>query len=136
MANATAITVTACVANGKVTQPAVNTLDTGTIAVTLPLALGGVGADRVIVEVTNTAAAALKVEILAGDNPPAMRAPLGDLTLTAALAQNGVEVFGPFDSSRFLQNDSGTDGRLDFKFTPASSTIGATIRAYRLPKSA
>jgi hypothetical protein len=136
MANAAAITVTACVANSKVTQPAVNTLDTGTAAVTLPLALGGVGADRVIVEVTNTAAAALKVEILAGDNPPAMRAPLGDKELTAALAQNGVEVFGPFEASRFLQNDAGTDGRLDFKFTPASGTIGVTIRAYRLPKTA
>jgi hypothetical protein len=136
MANAAAITVTACVANSKVTQATVNTLDTGTVAVTLPLALSGVGADRVIVEVTNTAAAALKVEILSGDNPPAMRAALGDLILTAALAQNGVEILGPFDGSRFMQNDSTSHGRLDFKFTPASGTIGATIRAYRLPKTA
>lgn len=136
MANATAITLTAAVANSKATQPTVDTLDTGTAAVTLPLALAGVGCDRVILEVKNTAAAALLVEILAGDNPPALRAPLGNLTLSAAMAQNVVEIFGPFDASRFLQNDATSNGRLDFKFTPASGTIGAQIRAYRLPKTA
>ncbi len=136
MANATAITLTEAVANGAVAQPAVDTLDTGTSAVTLPLALSGKGTDRVILEVKNTAAQALKVEILAGDNPPAMRAPLGDLTLVAAAAQNAVNIFGPFDAARFLQNDATSKGRLDFKFTPASGTIGVTIRAYRLPKSA
>lgn len=136
MANATAITLTAAVANSSVAQPSVNTLDTGTAAVTLPLALSGVGSDRVVVEVTNTAANALKVEILAGDNPPAQRAGLGAVTLVAALAQNGVVICGPFDSSRFMQNDATSNGRLDFKFTPASGTIGVTVRAYRLPKTA
>ena len=136
MANATAITVTDLTANAKVTQPTADVLDTGTAAVTLPLALGGRGGDRVFLEVKNTAAAALKVEALAGDNPPALRAPLGDLTLTAALAQNGVELLGPFDQARFMQNDSGTDGRMDFKFTPASGTIGVQIRAYRVPRAA
>lgn len=136
MANATAITLTAAVANSKVTQPTADVLDTGTIAVTLPLALAGVGTDRVILEVKNTAAGALKVEILSGDSPPALRSSLGDLILTAALAQNGIEILGPFDASRFMQNDATSNGRLDFKFTPASGTIGVTIRAYRLPKSA
>lgn len=136
MANATAVTLTAAVANGAVAQPTADVLDTGTAAVTLPLALAGVGCDRVILEVKNTAAAALKVEILAGDNPPAMRAALGDLTLVAALAQNAVNIFGPFESSRFLQNDATSAGRLDIKFTPSSGTIGVTIRAYRLPKAA
>jgi hypothetical protein len=135
MANATAITLTAAGGHTKVTQPTADVLDTGTAAVTLPLALAGVGADRVLLEVKNTAANALKVEILAGDSPPALRASLGDLTLTAALAQNGVEMFGPFESARFLQNDATSNGRLDFKFTPASGTIGVTIRAYRLPKT-
>lgn len=136
MANATAITLTAAVANGAVAQPTADVLDTGTAAVTLPLALAGVGCDRVILEVKNTAANALKVELLAGDNPPAQRAGMGDLTLVAAAAQNDVNIFGPFDSSRFLQNDATSKGRLDLKFTPASGTIGVTIRAYRLPKSA
>lgn len=136
MANATAITLTACVANSGVAQPTADVLDTGTTAVTLPLALAGTGYDRVILEVKNTAAAALKVEVLAGDNPPAQRAGLGAVTLVAAAAQNEINIFGPFESSRFAQNDATSNGRLDFKFTPASGTIGVTIRAYRLPKSA
>lgn len=136
MANATAITLTAAVANGAVAQPTADVLDTGTAAVTLPLALSGIGLRRTIIEVTNTGVAALKVEILAGDNPPAQRAGLGDLTLVAAAAANDVNIFGPFDGSRFTQVDGATKGRLDFKFTPASGTIGVTIRAYRLPKSA
>jgi hypothetical protein len=36
----------------------------------------------------------------------------------------------PFESSRFIQ----TNGSLSVTFTPASGTIGATIRCYRLPK--
>jgi hypothetical protein len=132
VANATAITLTACVANGAVAQPAVDTLDTGTAAVTLPLTVVG-KPGRVILEVKNTAAAALKVELLAGDNPPALRAGLGDAILVAAAAQNEVNILGPFESSRFAQNDATSKGRLDVKFTPASGTIGVTIRAYRLP---
>jgi hypothetical protein len=134
MANATAITLTDAVANGAVAQPTADVLDTGTAAVTLPLNLSGKGLGRVILEVKNTAANALKVEVLAGDNPPALRASLGDLTLVAAAAQNAVNIFGPFDGSRFLQTDGATKGRIDFKFTPASGTIGVTIRAYRLPR--
>lgn len=135
MANATAITLTAAVANGSVAQPTADVLDTGTAAVTLPLALSGVGADRVLLEIKNTAAAALLVELLAGDEPPAARASLGAATLVAALAQNGVVIAGPFEGGRFIQTDGATKGRLDVKFTPASGTIGVTIRAYRLPKT-
>jgi hypothetical protein len=136
VANATAITLTDLTANAGTAQPSVDTLDTGTAAVTLPLALSGRGADRVIVEVKNTAAAALAVSILAGDNPPAQRAGIGDATLAAAMAQNAVQYFGPFDASRFMQNDATSKGRLDLTFTPSSGTIGVQIRAYRLPKSA
>lgn len=135
MANATAITLTDLAANAGTAAPTADVLDTGTAAVTLPLAASGKGLDRVIVEITNTAAAALKVEALAGDNPPAGRSGLGDKTLVAALAQNGVIVAGPFEGARFAQTDGATKGRLDFKFTPASGTIGVSIRAYRLPKT-
>lgn len=136
MANATAITVNDLTANAGTAGPTADVLDTGTAAVTLPIALAGKGADRVVVEITNTAAAALKVEVLAGDNPPAMRAALGDVTFVAALAQNGIIYAGPFDSSRFIQNDATSHGRLDLKFTPASGTIGVSIKAFRLPKTA
>lgn len=136
MANATAITLTDLTANAGTASPTADVLDTGTSAVTLPLAAAGKGLGRIVVQITNTAAQALKVEVLAGDNPPAMRAALGDLTLVAALAQNGVIYAGPFDGSRFIQQDGATKGRLDFKFTPASGTIGVSIRAFRLPKGA
>jgi hypothetical protein len=49
---------------------------------------------------------------------------------TANIAQNAVVYMGPFESSRFIQ----TNGSLSVTFTPASGTIGATIRCYRLPK--
>lgn len=132
MANATAITLTALNGTTAVAQPTANVLDTGTAAVTLPLEAAG-ATDRILVEVKNTAAAALKVELLAGDKPPALRAGLGAATLVAALAQNGVNYFGPFESARFIQNDATSKGRLDFKFTPSAGTIGVEIRAYRLP---
>lgn len=136
MANATAITLTDLAANAGVAAPTADVLDTGTAAVTLPLALAGKGADRIIVEITNTAAQALLVELLAGDYPPASRASLGNLTVVAALAQNGVIVLGGVEGGRFIQTDGATKGRLDLKFTPASGTIGVSIRAYRLSKTA
>lgn len=136
MANATAITVNDLTANAGTAGPTADALDTGTSAVTLPMNLSGKGLERVVVQITNTAANALKVEALAGDSPPALRSALGDVTLVAALAQNGVIYAGPFDSSRFMQTDGATKGRLDLKFTPASGTIAVSIRAFRLPKTA
>lgn len=135
MANATAITLTALVANAGTAAPTADVLDTGTGAVTLPLAASGSGLDRIVVLVTNTAAQTLKVEVLAGDDPPAGRSGLGAVTLVAALAQNGVIACGPFEGARFVQTDGATKGRLDLKFTPASGTIGVSIQAYRLPKT-
>jgi hypothetical protein len=124
--------LTALTANAGTAAPTADVLDTGTAAVTLPLDTAGKGDDRTIVEVTNTAAAALKVEVVAGIYPPASRSGLGSVTLAAALAQNAVVVCGPFESGRFAQ----AAGKLNLKFTPSSGTIGVSIRAYRLPKSA
>jgi hypothetical protein len=135
MANAVAVTVTDLPGNTGVAAPTADVLDTGTAAVTLPVALSGKGLDRTIYLITNTAAAALKVEVLAGDDPPAGRAGLGAVTLVAALAQNGVIWAGPFEGARFEQTDGATKGRVDLKFTPASGTIGVTIQAARLPKT-
>lgn len=128
MANATAITVTDLTANAVTTRPTGDTLDTGTAAVTLAAAIGGVGS-RVILEVTNTAAANLVASVAAGDDPPAQNAGIGALT-SSNIAQNAVVYLGPFETGRFGQND----GSISATFTPASGTIGATIRCYRLPK--
>lgn len=129
MANATAITVTSLTENQIATaQPTADVLDTGTAAVTLAAAIGG-AAGRTILEVKNTAVANLVVSVLAGDNPPAQNAGQGALA-TANIAQNEVLILGPFGSDRVIQDD----GSLSVTFTPASGTIGATVRCYKLPK--
>ncbi len=133
MANATAITVTNLTADAFVARPTADTLDTGTAAVTLSAAVGS-ETSRALFEFTNTAAANLTVAILAGDNPPAFQSALGNISKT--LAQNEVWYVAAPTSSRFVQDDSTSrTGRIDVTFTPASGTIGATVRCYKLPKA-
>jgi hypothetical protein len=130
MANAGAITVTDLVANGAAARPVGDVLDTGTGTVTLLAPVGG-ESDRVVLEVTNTqGSAALQVTVKAGANPPAFRSGVGDY-VPAALAAGASALYGPFESARFAR----TDGALQVAFAPASGTIGATIRCYRLPKA-
>lgn len=127
MANATAITVTDLSRNGWTDRPTADVLDTGTAAVALEAAIADGG--RVVLEVTNTAAANLTVAVTAGDNPPAQAA--GQGAASKVLAQNAVGLFGPFETMRFGQDS----GKLAVTFTPASGTIGASVRCYQLPKA-
>jgi hypothetical protein len=130
MANATAITVTALTPNGAgVAPPTADVLDTGTDAVTLAAAVGG-QSELILLEVTNNAASAvnLTVTVNAGDNPPAQRAGLG--SLATVLAQNAVKLIGPLESARFIQDD----GSLSVTFAPASGTLAASIRCYKIPR--
>lgn len=130
MANAAAITVTTLTPNtAGIAAPTADVLDTGTDAVTLAADVGG-QSELVILEVTNNAAGAvnLVVTVKAGDNPPAQRAGLGDLATT--LAQNAVKIIGPLESARFIQDD----GKLNITFAPASGTIAAAIRCYKIPR--
>jgi hypothetical protein len=130
MANASAITVNVLTPDtAGIAQPTADVLDTGTAAVTLAAAVGG-QSELVLLEVTNNAASAvnLTVSVLAGDNPPAQRAGLGDLD--TVLAQNAVKIIGPLESARFIQDD----GKLNVKFTPASGTLAASIRCYKIPR--
>jgi len=128
MANATAITVRDLLANSELADPSPDVLDTGDAAVTLPCTLAG-KTDRVIFRIKNTAAATLTPSVLAGDNPPAMRAGVGAFAATG-LAQNAIVWLGPFESGRFGQDD----GKINITFTPASGTIGAEVTCFRLPK--
>ncbi len=130
MANATAITVTALTPDSAgIAVPTADVLDTGTSAVTLAAAVGG-QSELVLLEVTNNAASAvnLTVTVNAGDNPPAQRAGLG--SLATVLAQNAVKLIGPLESARFIQDD----GSLSVTFTPASGTLAASIRCYKIPR--
>lgn len=129
MANATGITITDVAENTALAQPTGDVLDTGTAAVTLSMVPAG-DTHRILVEVTNTAAAAdtMTVAVLAGDNPPASQGERGDLSFT--VAQNEVK-YVTLESARFMKKD----GKISIKFTPASTKAQtAKIRAYRLPK--
>lgn len=77
-----------------------------------------------LVEVTNTFAGSKSVIFRAGDNPPAQRAGLGDLTV--ALAQNAVNLF-VLETARFIQDD----GSISIDFT---ASMTGTLRAIALPK--
>ena len=128
MTNATAITVRELVALTPTATPTPDTLDTGTSAVTLYADLDG-EMDNVLLVIKNTDDdTAMTVEILAGDNPPAQRAALGNLSESVAFGVT--KYFGPFESARFAQDD----GSLGVKVTPASGTIAAQITCLRLPR--
>ncbi len=126
MANPGSITVTDCVANGVINQPAVQTVDTDG---TINCPVGG-KTDRFILELINAAAAALTVTIKAGVGEQAKQAK--DLAIALAATGGGTakRIVGPLESSRFLK----ADGSIDIAFLAASSTPNCTVRAYRLPK--
>ncbi|HEY0171522.1 MAG TPA: hypothetical protein VGB98_10900 [Pyrinomonadaceae bacterium] len=131
MANPDAITVTDCVANGSVNRPAAQAIDTDG---TVPLAAAGAH-ERIVLEVVNADDAALTVKIKAGaEGAGAGRAGLGDLsvTLDATGGAGDEKILGPFESARFQQ----ADGKINVEFDAATGAPNATVRAYRLPKSA
>jgi len=80
-----------------------------------------------VIRATQTDAAAHDLIVRAGDNPPALAAGQGDLTVEVALT-TGVRYFGPFESGRFLQND----GNLHIDFE--TGYVG-TIDVLRIPRA-
>lgn len=125
MANPASITVTACVLNGSVAQPAAQTIDTDGI---VPITVGG-PSDRMIIEVVNSAAQILIVKAKSGANPPSLAAN-GDMAVSVA-ASTGKVIIGPFESARFMQ----ADGKINIDFKSGSGSPNAAIRCYRLPKN-
>lgn len=83
--------------------------------------------ERTLIRTTHTDAAAHDLIVRAGDNPPALAAGQGDLTVEVA-ATSGVRYFGPFESGRFLQSD-GTM-LIDFE-----TGYAGTIDILRIPRS-
>lgn len=80
-----------------------------------------------IIRATHTDGTAHDLIVRAGDNPPALAAGQGDLTVEVALT-SGVRYFGPFESGRFLQND----GNLHIDFE--TGYVG-TIDVLRIPRA-
>lgn len=131
MANPASLTVTSLSANAAVTQPAAQTIDTNG---TVPVALDGAH-ERVLLEVINADDAALTVTVKAGaESAGAMRGSIGDLavSLAASGSAGDKKIIGPFESARFAQDG----GAMNVAFLAATGAPNATVRVYRLPKSA
>ncbi|MFI2367298.1 hypothetical protein [Streptomyces sp. NPDC018833] len=80
-----------------------------------------------VIRVTHTDGTAHDMIVRAGDNPPALAAGQGDLTVEVALT-SGVRYFGPFESGRFLQSDGSL--HVDFE----TGFVG-TIDVLRIPRA-
>ncbi len=132
MADATALTVTSLNANGTTASPAQNVLTAATAATTLSGFVGG-KTDRVVIEVENLTTVASNTftfTVLSGDNPPAFRSGVGNLS-KSAIASGSKTLFGPLESARFIQDD----GSISVTVTPSSGvTLNMGIRTYKLPK--
>jgi hypothetical protein len=79
---------------------------------------------RVLLRVANSAASPFNLIVRAGANPPAFRAPLGDLTV--AVTNATTKWVGPFDMSRHAQSDDSINIDFGVGFT-------GTITAFLLP---
>lgn len=130
MANPASLTVNNLSANGAITQPAAQTIDTNG---TVPVAVAAAH-ERIILEVVNADDAALTVTVKAGvESAGAGRAGIGDLavTLPASGTAGANKIIGPFESARFAQDG----GAMNVAFLAATGAPSATVRVYRLPKS-
>lgn len=126
MANPAELTITEFTKNGQTANPSAQSIDTDG---TVPVNAGG-KTDRLVIQVTNNAAANLQVTIQAADNPPGLQS---KSLVSSAIAQNAVAWFGPFESSRFIKSGANA-GELNVEFLAASSTPNASVRVFRLPK--
>lgn len=81
--------------------------------------------EQMLIRCTNTEGSTNVLTVRAGDNPPALRAGQGDLTVTLA-ATTGVQYMGPFESDKVLQADgsmeidfeTGMTGSIDILYFP------------------
>lgn len=118
----TAVPYSNLLANGELTNPAGTAVSSGA-------GNGGEVANAVpeltIIRAANASGGAGTVTVLAGDNPPALAAGLGNVT--SASVANGASTFlGPFESGRFLQNT----GSLIIE-----TSVAMTLTAFRVPRN-
>lgn len=117
-----ALTYSAFVANGHLTDPAGTTIDQAN-----GMRIANAKPELTMLRVANTNGSARVVTVKAGDSPPALAAGLGDLSQSVP-ATTGVEWLGPFESGRFLQSD----GSMEIDF---AASFAGTITAFQLPRN-
>lgn len=83
--------------------------------------------EDMVILYSNTYAGSIVPVVKAGDNPPALSAGIGDLTLTTLANSTGFGILPPLESARFLQSN----GTLRIEF-PANAA--GYIVAFQKPK--
>lgn len=122
----TAVTVTSLVANTGQAAPATTAADP-----TNGHSVAGVPPEELFIIAANTAGTPKNVIVKAGDNPPALSAGQGDLTVQVP-ATTGVRWIGPLTSARFVQ--AGADsGQVHVDL---ESGFTGTVTAVRIPRTA
>ena len=120
----TAVTVTTLTPNTAVAEPAGTTADPTNDHV---IEAGQVP-ERLLLRFANTNGSDRVATIVAGDNPPAIAAGLGNLDITVP-ATSGVRWVGPLTSARFLQSD----GTINIDL---AASFAGTVTAYAVPRTA
>ncbi|MGI6376436.1 MAG: hypothetical protein GX601_06745 [Anaerolineales bacterium] len=128
MANPEKLKVTSLLMNDSMAQPTADTIDTNGAVPIAAADLAGRGNDLMI-EVVEPDVRATTVTVLAGDNPPAVRRGLGDLTIE--IDKGAAVVIGPLETARFIRDD----GTLQLAFIGSGGAASAQVRVYLLPKA-
>lgn len=84
--------------------------------------------EEIFIRFNNTNGTERVATIVAGDNPPASAAGLGNLDVTVP-ATTGSVLVGPLESARFLQDD----GTLQIDL---AASFAGTVAAIRIPRTA
>lgn len=118
----TAVAYSAFTPNAHTTDPAGTAITSGAgnggqVAASLP--------ELTLIRVSNASGGAGTATVLAGTNPPALAAGLGNLT-TASIANGALGWIGPFESGRFIQSD----GSLIVE-----TSVNMTMTAFRIPRN-
>lgn len=119
----TAVTVTELTANAATSEPAGTAADP-----TNDHVISGVPCEELLIRLANTNGSDRVATIKAGDNPPALEAGLGDLSVTVP-ATTGVKWIGPLTSARFVQDDGTV-------LIDLAASFAGTVTAYRIPRTA
>lgn len=125
MSNATALTINELTPGAWVDDFAGDVLDTGTSAVTIYGTVSAYRGGEIRIKVANGGTAALSAAVLAGDNPPAFRAGVGNNT--KSIGVGSAAWFCLDEMGRYLQNDN----TLGMTFTP-TGTIAGTVTVIAL----
>lgn len=117
----TAITPSALVGNGNLTDPAGTAGDA-----TNHHSVSGVESELLVIRVDNGDASGITATVKAGANPPALAAGQGDLAVS--VGATSVEFIGPLESARFAQANG--DIWLDL-----SADTSVTVTAFEVPRT-